>query len=434
MTLSTAELAEERRQGRIAGLATIVAAVLIAGGTVWDGLVNRDRPDGSNDDAERLHFFDEHAGELIAANGLRALGFLLLVLAVVHFHRTTRARNPELPSVPLVVGLLGVVVLALGIAGRAIALGSEAADFVTRDFATAAAADRAAEDAAAQGLPLITGILAFAGTLAIAFWFVLASLNAMRVGLLTRFMGILGIIVGAGFVFGFAPPVMVLWLIAVGVLFARLLASRSASRLGGGRGSAMAGPRATAGCRRRGSRSGRELAERRGGGGRSRCTRPGIGRAARATGRHLAAQAQTQAVEAPAPPLQRGKIAPDHRVSFRAHCCHRNSQRLRHGHRTAPVRRRRRGGGRRNRPAGSAREPFEASVRARGRSLSQDARAVCGLRGSHSPGVRRRRDPRQGAHALDQSRRLEERHRRCHGGGCEAFGDRLQRCLLRRAS
>ena len=50
-------------------------------------------------------------------------------------------------------------------------------------------------------------------------WFVLGSLNAMRVGLLTRFWGILGVIIGPGFVFGFAPPVMVFWLIAIGVLF-----------------------------------------------------------------------------------------------------------------------------------------------------------------------------------------------------------------------
>jgi hypothetical protein len=219
MTLRTAELAEEGARGRIAGAATIAAGTLIAGGTVWDAFVNRDRPDGKNDDAERIHFFDDHSGELIAANGLRSLGFLLLVLAVVHFHRTTRARNPELPSVPIVIGLFGVITLALGIVGRAVALGTEAADFVTRDFATKAAADKAAEDAVAQGMPLITGVLAFTGTIAISFWFVLASLNAMRVGLLTRFMGVLGIIVGAGFIFGFAPPVMVLWLIAVGVLF-----------------------------------------------------------------------------------------------------------------------------------------------------------------------------------------------------------------------
>ena len=219
MTLSTIELGEEHRRGRIAGIATIVGAILVAGGTVWDGLVNRDRPDGSNDDAERLQFFDEHAGEVIAANGLRAFGFLLVLCTVVHFHRTMKARNPELPLIPLVIGLLGVVMLALGIAGRAIALANEASDFVTRDFATSAAADRAAEDATARGLPLITGVLAFTGTLAIAFWFVLASLNAMRVGLLTRFMGVLGIVVGAGFVFGFAPPVMVFWLIAIGVIF-----------------------------------------------------------------------------------------------------------------------------------------------------------------------------------------------------------------------
>jgi hypothetical protein len=219
MTLSTADRNEERRRGRIAGVATIAAGLLIAGGIVWDGLVNRDRPDGKNDDAERLQFVDDHAGELIAANGLRSLGFLLLVFAIVHFQRATKARNPDLASVPFVIGLFGAIALGLGSVSNTIALGNEAADFVTRNFSSPAAADKAAEDAVAGGLPLITGILAFAGTIAISFWFIIASLNAMRVGLLTRFMGVLGVIVGPGFIFGFAPPVMVFWLIAVGVLF-----------------------------------------------------------------------------------------------------------------------------------------------------------------------------------------------------------------------
>jgi hypothetical protein len=219
VTLSTTEREEERRRGRLAGAATIAAGVFIGAGIVWGGLANRDRPDGKDQDAERLAFFDEHASELIATSALRAVGFLLLVFTIVHLHRANKARKEDLASTPLVVGLFGAIALAIGSIGQAIALGNEASDFVARDFASAQVAERAAEDAVKEGLPLATSILAFAGTIAISFWFVIASLNAMRVGLLTRFRGVLGIIVGPGFIFGFAPPVMVFWLIAVGVLF-----------------------------------------------------------------------------------------------------------------------------------------------------------------------------------------------------------------------
>jgi hypothetical protein len=200
-------------------VATIVGGVLIGAGIIWGGLANRDRPDGKDDDAERLEFFHDHAGELIATSALRALGFLLLGFTIVHFQRANKGRKPDLASTPLVVGLFGAVALAIGSIGQAIALGNEASDFIARNFASAQAAEQAAEDAVKQGLPLATSILAFAGTIAISFWFVIGSLNAMRVGLLTRFMGVLGIIVGPGFIFGFAPPVMVFWLITVGVLF-----------------------------------------------------------------------------------------------------------------------------------------------------------------------------------------------------------------------
>jgi hypothetical protein len=51
---------------------------------------------------------------------------------------------------------------------------------------------------------------------------VLISINAMRVGLLTRFMGILGVIVGVLFVIPIGsqlPIVQCFWLISVGLLF-----------------------------------------------------------------------------------------------------------------------------------------------------------------------------------------------------------------------
>ena len=43
---------------------------------------------------------------------------------------------------------------------------------------------------------LLPGSIGTLGTLATAFAIVITALNAMRVGLLTRFMGVLGIIVG----------------------------------------------------------------------------------------------------------------------------------------------------------------------------------------------------------------------------------------------
>jgi hypothetical protein len=51
--------------------------------------------------------------------------------------------------------------------------------------------------------------------------FILVSLNAMRAGLLSRFMGILGIILGALYVLplGPTPLLQIFWLGAVGMLF-----------------------------------------------------------------------------------------------------------------------------------------------------------------------------------------------------------------------
>jgi hypothetical protein len=217
MTMSTTEIEEERRRGRLAGASAAGAGVLLAAGIAWSAIANRDRPDRG--DAERLRFFDEHAGELIGISVLRALGFLLLIAAIIHLQRATKARNPELPPVPLIVGVFGAIALAVGSLGQAIFLASEAADFADKSFPTERAAEQAADDVSGKTLPIVTSVIAFAGSLGLAFWFVLGSLNAMRVGLLTRFMGVLGIIVGPGFLFGFALPVMVFWLIAVGLLF-----------------------------------------------------------------------------------------------------------------------------------------------------------------------------------------------------------------------
>jgi hypothetical protein len=63
-------------------------------------------------------------------------------------------------------------------------------------------------------------ILQLPGTLCLAFALVVLSLNSMRAGLLTRFMGVLGIICGVALVLLPQNPIVVFWLLALAVLFA----------------------------------------------------------------------------------------------------------------------------------------------------------------------------------------------------------------------
>ncbi|MDX6667046.1 MAG: hypothetical protein QOK04_426, partial [Solirubrobacteraceae bacterium] len=95
---------------------------------------------------------------------------------------------------------------------------NKAGTFATHGAQTYPEAKRAIDNnvlRAGQGLVL-------AGQLSLGFAFVMISLNAMRVGLLTRFMGVLGMIVGALFVIplGTLQIVQPFWLGALAALFA----------------------------------------------------------------------------------------------------------------------------------------------------------------------------------------------------------------------
>ena len=88
----------------------------------------------------------------------------------------------------------------------------------------------------------------FAGQVVTAFLFVMLPLRARRVGLLSPFMGILGVVTGALLVLQIVPVVPVIiqafWLGALGSLYHRQLAGRSRPRLGERRGGALADPAA----------------------------------------------------------------------------------------------------------------------------------------------------------------------------------------------
>ena len=72
-----------------------------------------------------------------------------------------------------------------------------------------------------------------AGTLALALGILLVSINAMRVGLLTKFLGIIGIFAGALLMLPLnpLPVILAFWLLLLGLIFLGALAERPAARL-----------------------------------------------------------------------------------------------------------------------------------------------------------------------------------------------------------
>ncbi|MEA2359715.1 MAG: hypothetical protein QOI62_2975 [Solirubrobacteraceae bacterium] len=152
----------------------------------------------------------------IAGVVLFCLGTLLLYPVIAFLFRATRARRPQLPQLALILGAAGTVAYAVG---RTVA---EVAQFLrARDFVHAADQTNSAANAALSSSATLVGQLFWeVGGLALAFGFVMIALNAMKVGLLTRFMGVLGAIVGATFVLQLDQPgiLRMFWLGALGLV------------------------------------------------------------------------------------------------------------------------------------------------------------------------------------------------------------------------
>jgi hypothetical protein len=123
---------------------------------------------------------------------LYGIGSLAIFFALAYLFRATRARRPQLPQLALVLAAVGAVGFG---AGRAV---SEVARYVgAAGFVDAAdKSNSAATDALTPTATLIGQVIWEFCALTLGVAFILITLNAMRVGLLTRFMGVLGIIVG----------------------------------------------------------------------------------------------------------------------------------------------------------------------------------------------------------------------------------------------
>ena len=212
------QLQREAAAGRRAAAASIGAVVLqIAAQAVFQ-LVSAERPGSSPGDVLATPaFYRDNAVALIAGAALVGIAYVLAGLALAHLYNATRFRRPETPGVARVMALVGPVAFAIAVVASQVLLTLASVDYLAHhrgDYFAARELISSAPVSVAQGVAL-------AGTLALAFAFVLISLNAMRAGLLTRFMGILGIIVGVLLVLPIGSPVPIVqwfWLAALGYL------------------------------------------------------------------------------------------------------------------------------------------------------------------------------------------------------------------------
>jgi hypothetical protein len=211
------QLQWEARWGRPAAIAAFLAGgMLLVSGLLF---FPEDR-EGIERNPDLLLSIEEQSGAYMASAVLSALAGLLLVVVFLYLFRATVARGGGVPSwfVYLVFGA------PIRYAASTVAGAFEAIDLAD-EFASGepirgqAGTDRA-EDLGGSSSILVA--LATAGTVGVAFLFVMLPLRARRVGLLTPFMGILGAIAGALVVFqltGISSVIQAFWLGALGMLF-----------------------------------------------------------------------------------------------------------------------------------------------------------------------------------------------------------------------
>jgi hypothetical protein len=229
-------LADEARRRRQAGAVAVAAGLLTICSGVLAALVYRDKPNVPVLDAlrERLSsdqpavglkvrqalFYDEHAASIVLVSLLLALAAVAMGLTLSHLYRSTKARRPELTTAAVVLAIAGSITVAVSELSLAISVVVQSHNLAGVAHPTA----DAARDALTPPTALAAGILRQLGVFMLGGGFILIALNAMRVGLLTRFMGVLGIIVGGLFIIPLGaslPIVQAFWLLAIGALFLR---------------------------------------------------------------------------------------------------------------------------------------------------------------------------------------------------------------------
>jgi hypothetical protein len=170
--------------------------------------------------AAEVRFISHHTFSLVVGSLLAAIAVGALTLILLLVLDATRFRRPETWRAARRLVLYGGVAVALVSVGHQIVSAIETHNFATGHDFTARAVDAALTKGAAN---LIVDYISLLAGLALAAGMIATVLNAMRVGLLPRWMGMLGMFTG---LLIFLPiggaelqVVPAFWMVMIGILF-----------------------------------------------------------------------------------------------------------------------------------------------------------------------------------------------------------------------
>jgi len=210
------QLGWEVRWGRPVAAAALVAAVLCFVSRFVFSFGGRD---GIEPLPDKLLSIDEAPAGYLAFVCLPAVAAILTVPLFYYLFRAARARGDAMPDWFVYIVLLGPVLFAAALVVGAVNDIDLADRFAAQDTVRGEAGVDQAEDMTDTS-PLVLGLQS-AGIISLAFLYVMIPLRARRVGLLSPFMGIMGVLTAALVVFstlGIAPIIQAFWLGAIGLL------------------------------------------------------------------------------------------------------------------------------------------------------------------------------------------------------------------------
>jgi hypothetical protein len=208
----------ERRRALPAALAAFAAAILFIASTPISA-ANLLGP--ANNEVELLRDFYDHSSDLLISAILRGFAFVAFVLPLYYLFRAASARSESVRR-----GLVGVIIAGpIFVAALDLifwlAINPAADDFATPGGGTGIPIGEYAKNLVEdQSLVAVYQGIGLAGAIGFTFAVVYTSLWAMRVGLLTRFIGTLGMALGvAQLLIPFTVAGLMLWMAWLGLIF-----------------------------------------------------------------------------------------------------------------------------------------------------------------------------------------------------------------------
>lgn len=225
------QLAWEKRHRPRAGIAAVLSAIGLVVFYIGDQMLRQDVPSASGLESlmraaqpgsvgdlpslrtEYFQLLDTKTSLLLLIGIGGFIGFVGMAWAVGFLGVAARAREAPMRKVILYVPIVGGVIVGISVLMAQIGTLTLTNDFLDGPR-TVAAAVTAENDFLSWSNALFQ-----LGSLTLAVGLVLVSLNAMRVGILTRLLGYIGIVAGAMLVLFPLPVVQIFWMGALGALF-----------------------------------------------------------------------------------------------------------------------------------------------------------------------------------------------------------------------